>query len=225
MSTAQTHTTAGFRERPPLPHARQDRLAAPWRLPSRSTATRLVRTTPVSDQLLAVRAAEGDDYAFAVLVGRHSAVLLTLARHLTGNRQDAEDMVQESLLSAWRRLPEFRGDAAFRTWLYRIVTNRCLSLLRSRPPPPAPLDVQPEPAAFPTLGAPEQVAEAHAAARALARALAGIDPGQRACWILRELHDMHYGEIARTLGISEQTVRGRLSRARRSLAEAMGSWR
>jgi RNA polymerase sigma-70 factor (ECF subfamily) len=225
MSTAQTHATAGFRERPPPPHARQDRPAAPWRLPSPSTATRPDSTGPAGDQLLAVRAAEGDDEAFAVLVGRHSAALLTLARHLTGNRQDAEDVVQESLLSAWRRLPEFRGDAAFRTWLYRIVTNRCLSLLRSRPMPAVPLDIQPEPPVLQAHGAPEQIAEAHAAVRALARALAGIDPDQRACWILRELHNMHYGEIARTLGISEQTVRGRLFRARRSLAEAMDPWR
>ncbi|WP_354645297.1 RNA polymerase sigma factor [Kitasatospora camelliae] len=227
MSTAQTHTTAGFRERPapPRPSARRDRPAAPRRFPPPSGTTHPERTGPVSDQLLAVRAAEGDDDAFAVLIGRHSAALLALAWHLTGNRQDAEDVVQESLLSAWRRLPDFRGDAAFRTWLYRIVSNRCLSLLRSRPVPPVPLDVWPELAAFPALGAPEQVAEAHAAARALARALAGIDPGQRACWILRELHDMHYGEIARTLGVSEQTVRGRLFRARRSLAEAMDPWR
>ncbi|OKI25698.1 RNA polymerase subunit sigma-70 [Streptomyces sp. CB03911] len=190
-----------------------------------STATRPEHTGPVSDQLLAVRAAEGDDDAFAVLVGRHSAALLTLARHLTGNRQDAEDMVQESLLSAWRRLPDFRGDAAFGTWLYRIVTNRCLSFLRSRPAPTVPPDIRPEPAAFPAHGAPEQVAEAHAATRALVQALAGLDPGQRACWILRELHGMHYGEIARTLGISEQTVRGRLFRTRRYLAEAMDPWR
>ncbi|MFI6449762.1 RNA polymerase sigma factor [Kitasatospora sp. NPDC050543] len=221
MSTAQTHTTAtGVRERPPPPHASP---AAPWRFPS--TATRPDRTAPVSDQLLAIRAAEGDDDAFAVLVGRHSAALLTLARHLTGNRQDAEDMVQESLLSAWRRLPDFRGDAAFRTWLYRIVTNRCLSFLRSRPVAAVPLDVRPEPAAFAALRAPEQAAEAHAATRALAHALAGLDPGQRACWILRELHGMHYDEITRTLGMSEQTVRGRLFRARRSLAEAMEPWR
>lgn len=225
MSTAEPHTTAGVRERPPPPHARRGHTAAPGRFPSPSTATRPDRTGSVSDQLLAVRAAEGDDDAFAVLVGRHSAVLLTLARHLTGNRQDAEDVVQESLLSAWRRLPDFRGDAAFRTWLYRIVTNRCLSFLRSRPVAAVPLDVRPEPAAFPARGAPEQAAEAHAATRALAHALAGVDPGQRACWILRELHGMHYGDIARTLGVSEQTVRGRLFRARRSLAEAMDPWR
>ncbi|GHH59528.1 DNA-directed RNA polymerase sigma-70 factor [Kitasatospora indigofera] len=225
MSTAPTRTTSGFREGPPPTHVRHGRPAAPGRFPSPPTTARPAGTGPVSDQLLAVRAAEGDDGAFAVLVGRHNAALLTLARQLTGNRQDAEDMVQESLLSAWRRLPDFRGDAAFRTWLHRIVTNRCLSLLRSRPVPPVALDIRPEPAALPALGTPEQVAETRAATRALVHALAGLDPGRRACWILRELHGMHYDEIARTLGISEQTVRGRLFRTRRSLAGAMEPWR
>ncbi|GGV51182.1 DNA-directed RNA polymerase sigma-70 factor [Kitasatospora herbaricolor] len=225
MSTAPTRTISGFREGPPRPQARRDRPAAPGRFPSPPTPTGPDRTGPVSDRLLAVRAAGGDDRAFAVLVGRHSAALLTLARRLTGNRQDAEDMVQESLLSAWRRLPDFRGDAAFRTWLYRIVTNRCLSFLRSRPVPPVALDIRPEPATLPALGAPEQIAESHAATRAVVHALAGLDPGQQACWILRELHGMHYEEIARTLSISEQTVRGRLFRTRRSLARAMEPWR
>ncbi|MFG2662413.1 RNA polymerase sigma factor, partial [Streptomyces sp. NPDC048425] len=85
-----------------------------------------------SDWLLAVRAGEGDDEAFAVLVSRHTTPLLVLARHLLGNPEDAKDAVQETFLSAWRRLPEFRGDAAFRTWVYRICTNRCLNMLRHR---------------------------------------------------------------------------------------------
>ncbi|GAA2744346.1 RNA polymerase sigma factor [Kitasatospora cinereorecta] len=227
MSTAEAHTTESVRERPPRPHPRRERTiaSAPRHFPYPPAAGRPDRTGPLSDRLLAVRAAEGDEDAFAVLVGRHSTALLVVARHLTGNRQDAEDIVQESLLSAWRRLPDFRGDATFGTWLYRIVINRCLSFLRSRPVPPVPLDLRPEPAASPARGAPERAAEVHAAACALARALGGIRPDQRSCWIMRELHGMHYGEIARTLGVSEQTVRGRLFRARRSLAEAMDPWR
>jgi RNA polymerase sigma-70 factor (ECF subfamily) len=86
------------------------------------------------DSLLVVRAAEGDESAFETLVRRHGPVLLGLAHRLLGNRADAEDAVQESLVSAWRRLPEFRRQAAFRSWMYRIVTNRCLSVLRARRP-------------------------------------------------------------------------------------------
>jgi RNA polymerase sigma-70 factor, ECF subfamily len=178
----------------------------------------------VEDRLLAVRAGEGDDEAFAVLVRRHSAPLLALAHHLLDNSADAEDAVQEAFLSAWRRLPEFRHGAAFRTWMYRIVTNRCLNTLRGRAPV-VPLNTVPEPATADARSAPARVAETDAAISALARALSGLSHDQRACWVLRELHGLHYEEIAQVTNTSKQTVRGRLFRARRSLTEAMEPWR
>lgn len=180
--------------------------------------------TGLADRLLAVRAGEGDDDAFAVLVHRHSSPLLALAHHLLGNRADAEDAVQDAFLSAWRRLPEFRHDAAFGTWMYRIVTNRCLTTLRSRPRA-LPLDTVPEPAAHDEGSSPPRAAETDAATTALAQALGELHPDQRVCWVLRELHGMHYEEIAHVTGTSEQTVRGRLFRARHTLKEAMGPWR
>ncbi|WP_251055331.1 RNA polymerase sigma factor [Streptomyces sp. ISL-66] len=174
--------------------------------------------------MLAVRAGEGDEDAFAVLVRRHSSRLLALALHLLGNRADAEDAVQEALLSAWRQLPEFRHRASFGTWMYRIVTNRCLNTLRRRPHP-APLDSVPEPVAADAGSSPPRVAETDAATAALARALSELSPELRTCWVLRELHGLHYEEIAHLLGTSEKTVRGRLFRARRTLTEAMRPWR
>ncbi|MFD3456596.1 RNA polymerase sigma factor [Streptomyces sp. NPDC058691] len=176
------------------------------------------------DWLLTVRAGEGDDDAFAILVRRHSGPMLALAHHLLGNSADAEDAVQEAFLSAWRRLPEFRGDAAFRTWMYRIVTNRCLNTLRRRTTA-VPLDTVPEPTTGTAGSGPAGVAESGAATAALARALARLNPEQRACWVLRELHGLHYEEIAQIVGVSEQTVRGRLFRARRSLMKEMAPWR
>ncbi|MFJ3205706.1 RNA polymerase sigma factor [Streptomyces sp. NPDC086989] len=178
----------------------------------------------LDDGVLAVRASEGDDDAFAVLVRRHSGRLLALAQHLLGNRSDAEDAVQDAFLSAWRRLPEFRHSASFGTWMYRIVTNRCLNTLR-HPPHPLPLDTVPEPAAVAADSSPPRVAETDAAAAALAKALLGLRPELRVCWVLRELHGLHYDEIAHVVGSSEQTVRGRLFRARRGLTEAMRPWR
>lgn len=178
----------------------------------------------LEDRLLAVRAGEGDDDAFAVLVLRHSAPLLALARQLLGNSADAEDAVQDAFLSAWRRLPEFRGNATFRTWMYRIVTNRCLNIMRSRNTA-IPLDSVPEPATGNTDAVPDRAAESSAAAVALVEALSKLSPDQRACWVLRELHGLHYEEISQLVGASEQTVRGRLFRARRSLAKEMGPWR
>ncbi|MEK8171705.1 RNA polymerase sigma factor [Streptomyces sp. M19] len=177
----------------------------------------------MADGLLAARAAEGDDAAFEVLVRRHSAVLLQLATRLLGSAAEAEDAVQDAFVSAWRRLPEFRGDAAFGSWMYRIVTNRCLNVLRARhrtepwrrcpSPPPRPPDLT---------GARRRSA---ASVHALATALSGLTPEQRACWVLRELHGLSYDDIAAAVGIGEPAVRGRIFRARRYLTEAMDTWR
>ncbi|MFE2554156.1 RNA polymerase sigma factor [Streptomyces sp. NPDC059355] len=178
----------------------------------------------LDDALLAVRASEGDEEAFAVLVRRHSARLLALAGQLLGNRADAEDAVQEAFISAWRQLPEFRRGAAFSTWMYRIVTNRCFNVLRRRPHP-VPLDAIAEPPAADAASSPPRTAETDAATAALVQALVHLRPDLRACWVLRELHGLHYDEIAHVLGSTEQTVRGRLARARRALMEAMRPWR
>ncbi|MEW2417830.1 sigma-70 family RNA polymerase sigma factor [Streptomyces sp. NPDC046866] len=194
----------------------------PPKPPSADVAAEQGFADTLDDGVLAVRASEGDEDAFAVLVRRHSGRLLALAQHLLGNRTDAEDAVQDAFLSAWRRLPEFRHSASFGTWMYRIVTNRCLNTLR-HPPHPLALETLPEPAAAES--SPPQVAETGAAAAALTKALLGLRPELRVCWVLRELHGLHYDEIAHIVGCSEQTVRGRLFRARRALMEAMRPWR
>ncbi|BBA99306.1 putative RNA polymerase ECF subfamily sigma factor [Actinacidiphila reveromycinica] len=177
-----------------------------------------------ADELLAVRAGEGDEDAFSALVQRHAAPLLQLAERLLGNRAEAEDAVQDGFVSAWRRLPEFRGEARFNTWMYRIVTNRCLNVLRARRPV-VPLDGAPELPAPDHQTSPERVTESRAATQALAQAMTLLSPEQRACWVLRELNGQTYEEIAELVGISPQAVRGRIFRARRGLTEAMGAWR
>ncbi|MER5903287.1 RNA polymerase sigma factor [Streptomyces mirabilis] len=176
------------------------------------------------DRLLAVRAAEGDEDSFAVLVRRHGRPLLALARCMLGNPQDAEDAVQDAFVSAWRRLPEYRHSAEFRTWMYRITVNRCLTMRRRRPPPLS-LNTVAEPATGDARSQPARSAEQDAATAALSRALGDLDAGQRVCWILREVQGLSYKEISHVTRTSEQTVRGRPFRARRSLQEAMGPWR
>ncbi|POX51064.1 RNA polymerase sigma factor [Streptomyces sp. Ru72] len=176
------------------------------------------------DALLAVRAGEGDEDAFADLVRRHSRNLLMLATHLLGDPRDAEEAVQDAFVSAWRRLPEFRHRAAFSTWMYRITVNRCLNARRHRLPP-LPLDAVPDPATEEPRSSPSRAVEQNAAVAALATALGELDADQRACWILREVHGLPYAEIAYVTGTREETVRGRLFRARRSLKEAMAPWR
>ncbi|MFJ4672441.1 RNA polymerase sigma factor [Kitasatospora purpeofusca] len=170
------------------------------------------------------RASDGDDGAYAELMYRHLPRMLALATRLLGDPATAEDEVQEACLTAWRRLPAFRGEAAFGTWLYRIVTNRCLNSLR-RTPAHLPLESTGEPASPDPADSPERAAESHASARDLRSALDALTPEQRACWILRELHGLSYDEIGEVVGIGEPAVRGRIFRARRQLTEAMAPWR
>ncbi|RII11775.1 ECF RNA polymerase sigma-E factor [Streptomyces sp. YIM 130001] len=176
------------------------------------------------DALLAVRAAEGDEDAFAALVQRHAPMLLRLATRLLGTRTEAEDAVQEAFISAWRRLPEFHGRASFATWTYRIVTNRCLNILRARKPV-ASLETAAEVAAPEHTVSPARIAESRDAVRDLREALGLLSAEQRTCWVLRELDGRSYEFIAATVGISQEAVRARVFRARRCLTQAMGAWR
>lgn len=176
------------------------------------------------DALLTARASEGDEEAFETLVRRHGPLLLRLATRLLGSRSEAEDAVQESFVSAWRRLPEFRENSTFGTWMYRIVTNRCLNMLRARRPVVA-LDAVSEPAAAEHQVSPARAAEGRAAVEALSKAMVVLSPEQRVCWVLREVDGLPYEAIADMVGISQEAARGRVFRARRQLTEAMVAWR
>lgn len=176
----------------------------------------------LDDTTLVVRAREGDVRAFSELTGRHQDALYRLALRLVGNAEDAQDALQDSLLDAWRRLDRFRGDAAFTTWAYRIVTNRCLDLLRRRRETVG-IEAVSERLAAPD--APERTAEVDAGLAALRVALQGLPDEQRACFVLRELEGLGYAEIGEITGASETAVRGRIHRARQTLAGVMRSWR
>lgn len=183
----------------------------------------MIAVEELDDLTLVVRAQEGDTRSFAALVRRHQRQLYRLAVRLTGNGSDAEEAVQEAFLDAWRQLNGFRGQAAFSSWMYRIVTNRCLALMRKRRPV-IPLD-QVGDQSNPANDSPEHVAETNDRAAALTCALRGLPLGQRTCWVLRELHGLSYEDIAAIVGASPDAVRGRLYRARHTLVEVMAPWR
>lgn len=175
----------------------------------------------LDDQTLVVRAQEGDVRAFEVLARRHQAALYRLAVRVMGDAGEAEDALQEALLDAWRRIGRFRGESAFSTWMYRVVTNRCLGMLRRRRP--VPVDELDERAVAPD--SPERSAELDAGLAALGAALRGLNDDLRICWVLREFEGLGYAEIAEITGASENAVRGRIHRARTRLAEVMRPWR
>ena len=90
-----------------------------------------------SDEALAALAAAGDDLAFEALLGRYEARVYRLARRLTGDDADAQDVLQDAFLQVYRKLGSFRGESRFSTWLYRIATNAALMQRRGRKRRPA----------------------------------------------------------------------------------------
>jgi RNA polymerase sigma-70 factor (ECF subfamily) len=176
----------------------------------------------VGDETMVARARDGDTHAFEALVRRYQRPIYRLAVRMLGDTGEAEDVTQEVFVTAWRRLPEVQEDRAIRAWLYRIATNRCLNILRSRKPT-APLYDEAIPAASPA-ASPEARAESRQRLIALRAALDRLTAEQRACWLLREVEELSYAEIAGILHTTPQAVRGRLARARAELGEAMTSW-
>jgi RNA polymerase sigma-70 factor, ECF subfamily len=161
-------------------------------------------------------AALGDTAAFDVLVRRHTPRLYRVALRVVGEPADAEDVVQDAWIAAWRGLPGYRSEAAPGTWLYRVVTNAALAHLRRRRPAVG-LDQADSPDMVDPGPGPEDAAEAAEDAAAVHRALARLDPGQRAAVVLREFEGLSYEEVAEVLDTTVASVRSRLHRARGTL--------
>jgi RNA polymerase sigma-70 factor (ECF subfamily) len=177
----------------------------------------------LDDATLVARARDGDVLSFEALVRRRQASMYGLAVRMLADHAEAQDVVQEVFLAAWRRLPEIRIDAAFPTWLYRATTNRCLNRLRNRNRTRRLDDHEMLEAV--RSDQPDRVTEMHIQARDLVLALDHLTPEQRACWLLRELHGLSYEDIADIVRATVPAVRGRIARARAQLAEEMKPWR
>jgi RNA polymerase sigma-70 factor, ECF subfamily len=172
-----------------------------------------------SDADLVSRAQAGRLDAFEELVRRHRLAAYRVALRMLGDESDAEDATQEAFVQAWRNLGGFRADAAFSTWMYRIVTNRCLNMLRARRRTEPLPEAQEAPASRP-----DRIAEARWQVEDLKRAIVRLTPEQRAPLILRELQGCSYEEIAQALELSIPAVKSRLHRARLELLAAMREW-
>ncbi len=182
----------------------------------------------------------GDPSAFEALTEPYRRELFVHCYRMLGSLEDAEDLVQETLLRAWRRLNTYEGRASFRAWLYKIATNACLDALDRRPrrslpqtrfpasdahaPLPAPISepiwLEPFPDEF--LAPIESTPEAHIEAResislSFLVALQTLPPRQRCILILTDVLDWHAAELAEMLGISLPSVNSLLHRARLSL--------
>jgi RNA polymerase sigma-70 factor (TIGR02960 family) len=200
-----------------------------------------MRSELTTERLLS-RARAGDELAFRELTDPFRRELELHCYRILGSLQDAEDMLQETLLAAWRGLDEFQGRASLRTWLYRIATNRCLNLLRSKarrpaeevspmrePPPPTrrsePVWLQPYPDIL-LEGLPDSASgpaaryeTKEATALAFVAALQRLPPLQRTALVLRDVLGFSASEGATILQTTEASVKGALQRARAALAQ------
>jgi RNA polymerase sigma-70 factor (TIGR02960 family) len=185
------------------------------------------------------RARAGDEDAFRELTDPYRRELQVHCYRILGSVQDAEDLVQETLLAAWRALEAFEGRSSVRAWLYRIATNRCLNALRDRarrprevqtmvePPEPTrrtePMWLEPYPDVLledipDSSPGPEARYEAREAVElAFISALQNLPPRQRAALVLRDVLGFRTAEIADMLDTGEASVKGALQRARAAL--------
>jgi RNA polymerase sigma-70 factor, ECF subfamily len=160
------------------------------------------------------RSQAGDTQAYACLVERHRPFVLSLAYRLCGSSEEAQDVAQDAFVRAWQALPRFRGDASFRTWIYRITSNVALERLRKQPAVPI-SDEQ----ATADDASPETLALRSERQRAVQRAIARLPSESRLVLVLREYEGLTYQEIATVAGIPLGTVMSRLHYARQWLRQ------
>lgn len=164
---------------------------------------------------------EAGGASFATLVERYSRSLFRIAYRMTGNEQDAEDMVQETFLRAYRRFDSYDGRAGVQTWLTRIAVNCCLDLLRARGRRGTPVELDETLTALASEPSPEQRTLSVEIRRRLGAALARLTPAERAAFILRHYEGAPVEEIARTLRKPAGAARHCVFRAVQKLREAL----
>jgi RNA polymerase sigma-70 factor (ECF subfamily) len=183
----------------------------------------------VDESILVARAREGDTRAFGELVRRYEGKIFRLAQHVTQNREDAEDVLQETFLKAYEHLDQFKGDSKFYTWIVRIAVNQALMKLRRRKTDKSvSLDetidtgedtITREIAAWDE--DPEQRFSREELGQILDTAVDSLEPPYRSVFVLRDIEELSTEETAEALNLSVPAVKSRLLRARLQLREKL----
>src|SRR5437016_5172145 len=188
---------------------------------------------PVSEEMQLVRRAKrGDDAAFEELVRRYDRNVFRIAQHITQNREDAEDVVQDAFLKAYTNLNQFQGQSKFYTWLVRIAVNEALMKLRRRRPErmvSLDEDVKTEEDSVPREVAdwspnPEQQYNQAELKEILTKTIQGLPPSFRTVFVLRDVEGLSTEETADALDLSIPAVKSRLLRARLQLRERLSRY-
>jgi RNA polymerase sigma-70 factor (ECF subfamily) len=187
-----------------------------------------------ADETLVAEARAGDHASFGLLMGRYQARVYRLARRLSGDRGDAEEIVQETFLRVYRKLGTFRSESRFSTWLYRVATNTALMQMRSRRRRPAEsleawlpsfdgtgrharVDVD-----FSRASRVDEIVERRQLASAALEAIARLPEAYRSVFVLRDLEELSTAQTAEVLDLGVDAVRQRLHRARLMLRGFLG---
>ena len=185
---------------------------------------------PISEEMALVHAAKaGDVSAFESLVKKYDRNVFRIANHITHNREDAEDVVQDAFLKAYENLEQFQGQSKFYTWLVRIAVNEALMKLRKRRPERTVSldeDVKTEEDSLPREVAdwspnPEQQYSQAELNDILTRTIQGLPPGFRTVFVLRDVEGLSTEETAEALDLSIPAVKSRLLRARLQLRDRL----
>jgi len=188
---------------------------------------------PLTEELQLVQAAKGGAVsAFEDLVKRYDRNVFRIAQHITQNREDAEDVVQDAFLKAYQNLGQFQGQSKFYTWLVRIAVNEALMRLRRRRPErmvSLDEDVKTEDDSVPREVAdwspnPEQQYSQAELKDILTRTIQGLPPGFRTVFVLRDVEGLSTEEAAEALDLSIPAVKSRLLRARLQLRERLSRY-
>lgn len=176
------------------------------------------------DRELVARCQLGEADAFNELVGRHQDRVYAAVTRFCGNGEDAADVVQRAFINAYRKISEFKGDAAFSTWIYRIAFNQAISFRRENRRPSVSLHAKDEDGLIAEPvdeRAPGESMETEETRKKVQQALERLEEEDRQIIILKDLQGHSYDEIAAILQIPKGTVRSRLHRARMELKEKL----
>src|ERR1700758_5578134 len=184
------------------------------------------------DVALVASACTGDVQAFETLVSKYDRQIFRIAQHITQNREDAQDVVQDAFLKAYEKLDQFQGNSKFYTWLVRIAVNESLMRLRKRRTGKMVSiddDIETEEGSVPRDLAdwspnPEQNYGQAELAEILRKTIQGLPQGFRIVFVLRDVDGLSTEETAETLGLSVPAVKSRLLRARLQLRERLSRY-
>jgi RNA polymerase sigma-70 factor (ECF subfamily) len=167
---------------------------------------------PPNDEELLARFRSGERGAFDELVRRHQRALFLLAQRILGSTEDARDVAQRAFVQAWRELPRFRGEARFRTWVYRIAANLAFDAARKRGRDRRLLEIVPG----------EKSTHDPLAAIKLRRAIAELPERQRLVIELRAFEELSFAEIGEVVGSTEDAAKMNFHHALKRLRKLLG---